>query len=196
MPPPVEPRIGDIRLNKLSYNILGVLVRQPTSGYDVVRALEKFRPVNISQVYPLLSEMETQGLLTSDEVVQEGKPNKRVYSTTPLAHRVLRHWIDQPTEPPVLRDDFLSKVYSLWTCTPAEREKVVRDRIAFLEHETAHFRLQLRDLHAEFPDEASDPECWQFCRNVLMARRIQLYSDELLWCEGLLRKLAPPGPER
>ena len=70
MPPPVEPRIGDIRLNKLSYNILGVLVRQPTSGYDVVRALEKFRPVNISQVYPLLSEMETQGLLTSDEVVQ------------------------------------------------------------------------------------------------------------------------------
>ncbi|MCC5986561.1 MAG: PadR family transcriptional regulator [Pararhodobacter sp.] len=186
---PEDRQLAELKLNKLCYNILGVLMREPCSGYDVVRALEKFRPVNISQVYPLLGEMEAKGLLSSQEVVQEGKPNKRIYQPNELAALALRRWIGQPTEEPLLRDDFLVKMYSLWACSRTERREVVLARIAWLEQEIDFFHDRLRDLHGTFPDEVNDPGSWQFCRDVLMQRRVRLYSEELLWCEGVLRKL-------
>lgn len=185
----IDRQIAGLKLNKLCYNILGVLIREPCSGYDVVRALEKFRPVNISQVYPLLAEMEAKGLMSSVEVVQEGKPNKRIYRPNDLARRVLQHWIAQPTEDPVLRDDFLVKMYSLWACPDAQRRDVLRARIARLEGEIDYFRERLRELHRAYPEQTLDPDSWQFCRDVLMQRRIRLYSEEVLWCEGVLRKL-------
>lgn len=185
----IDRQIAGLKLNKLCYNILGVLMREPCSGYDVVRALEKFRPVNISQVYPLLAEMEAKGLLSSVEVVQEGKPNKRIYRPNEFAHHVQRHWIGQPTEAPVLRDDFLVKMYSLWACPADQRRAVLEERIARLEGEIDYFRDRLRELHRSYPEQTLDPDSWQFCRDVLMQRRIRLYSEEVLWCEGVLRKL-------
>jgi len=185
----IDRQIAGLKLNKLCFNILGVLLREPCSGYDVVRALEKFRPVNISQVYPQLAEMEAKGLLTSVEVVQEGKPNKRIYRPNALAHRALQHWIAQPTEDPVLRDDFLVKMYSLWACPDAQRRDVLLARIARLEGEIDFFRERLRELHRTYPKQTLDPDSWQFCRDVLMQRRIRLYSEEVLWCHGVLHKL-------
>ncbi len=74
--------ISEPKLNTLCYQILGVLLRKPRSGYDIVKQLENIRPVKTSQVYPTLARLEKQGLVLSHDVEQAGKPNKRVYSTT------------------------------------------------------------------------------------------------------------------
>lgn len=179
----------DIRINRLSYRLLGVLLREPTSGYEVVKALEKFRPVNISQVYPALSGMEEKGLLISEEIVQEGKPNKKIYHATPLAHEVVRQWIDSPSHETVVHDDFIAKVFSFWTAGTDAKRALIMERIEYLDSEITYFGEKLTDLHLEYGDAVLDPEHWPFSRDILMRRRLALYHEERLWCHRILERL-------
>ena len=180
---------AEIRINRLGYTVLGVLLRDPTSGYEVVKALEKFRPVNVSQVYPLLAEMEEKGLLYSEEIVQAGKPDKKVYHATPLAHAVVRDWIDAPTQEAVIRDDFMGKVYSFWTSDDASKRRLIHERINWLNLEIAYFAERLAQLHAQHGEAVEDPRKWPFSRDVLMRRRLALYHEEQLWCRRVLERL-------
>lgn len=177
------------KINKLGYNILGVIARVPQSGYDVVKALSKFRPVNISQVYPIVAEMEEQGLLSSDEVVQTGKPNKKVYHLLEPGRRALQDWIAAPSDPPEQRDDFVNKVYSFWLSPAGDRASLVRDRLQHIHEEVAYFSAKLEALHEEFGGVPDDPDTWQFSRQVLMTRRLILYRNEIDWCNALLQKM-------
>lgn len=186
---PNEQPIADIKINKLAYRLLGVLSRKPSTGYDIVKALEKFRPVQISQVYPLLTEMESLGLLTSKEVIQSGKPNKKIYQPTHLADEVIRGWIRSETAEPLQRDDFVAKVYSLWKGLPEERVQLIQQRLIWLESEVTYFTDCVHELHGLHGELVSDPNTWQFCRDVLMARRLVLYNEEILWCHRVLHKL-------
>lgn len=184
--------LDGVRLNKLSFSVLGVLARQPNSGYDVVKALERLRPVKISQVYPLLAEMEAAGILRAEEIVQDGKPNKKIYTLTDLGHQVMRAWIASETEVPVIRDDFVSKVFSMWMSPAADRAALIADRITWLNSEIAFFEARLQELHVEFGTAAEDPDQWMFCRNMLYRRRLVLYREELLWCERVRAELTRP----
>lgn len=179
----------DLKLNRLSYNILGVIVREPKSGYEIVAALEKFRPVNISQIYPLLAKMEEVGLLTTETIEQTGKPDKKVCHPTPFAYEVLQDWIADATEEPVLRDDFLSKVYGFWASDREQQRVLIEERLSWLDDEIAYFKPQLEDLHSEHPGEVDDPDQWFFCRDILIRRRLTIYREERLWCLRVLSRL-------
>lgn len=115
--------ISEPKLNPLRYQILGVLPREPRSGDDIVKQLESIRPVKTSQVYPTLARLEKQGFVVLCEGVQEGKHNKRVYSTTDGGKVILIDWIGQEPDQPVLHDvlhyDFLTVKNSGWTKEPA-----------------------------------------------------------------------------
>lgn len=180
---------GPDKINKLGYRILGVIARAPRSGYDIVKALIKFRPVNVSQVYPIVTEMEAQGMLRSEEIVQSGKPNKRVYHLLAPGRAALQDWIASPTKLPEPRDDFVAKVFSLWAARPHERAPLIHARLDQLDAEIAYFSGKLQELHAEHGDCSDDPEKWQFCRQVLMERRLALYREEIAWCHKVLAKL-------
>lgn len=185
----LDDAAADIRINRLSYTLLGALLREPTSGYEVVKALEKFRPVNISQVYPLLSEMEEKGLLSSEEIEQDGKPNKKIYRATPLARAVVRHWIDGPTQEAVIRDDFTAKVYSFWLAETRAKRALIAERIDWLDCEISFFAERLTELHLEHGEAALDPGQWPFSRDILIRRRLALYHEERLWCHRVLEQL-------
>lgn len=177
------------KINKLGFRVLGVIARAPQSGYDIVKSLIKFRPVNVSQIYPIVAEMELQGLLRSEEIVQSGKPNKKVYHLLEPGRAALQGWIASPTAPPEPRDEFVAKVFSLWAAQPQDRESLIRKRVLQIEGEITFFRDKLDELSADYGDLSDDPETWQFCRRILMERRLVLYRNEIQWCHEALRKL-------
>lgn len=184
-----------LQINRLGYNILGVLMREPMSGYEIVSALEKFRPVNISQVYPLLASMEEKGLLTTETIAQTGKPDKKICHLTPLASETLEAWISGPTEEPVVRDDFLSKVYSFWLTGAAEKRALINERIDWLDSEIAFFSNALEALQTHYPEELDDPGKWQFSRDILFRRRLALYREDKLWCLRVLSRVTDTDDE-
>ncbi|MBB6014546.1 DNA-binding PadR family transcriptional regulator [Aquamicrobium lusatiense] len=177
-------------LNNLGYQILGVVTRVPRSGYDIVKQLEHFRPAKTSQVYPTLSKLEAAGLVVAEDVEQEGRPNKKVYSATPEGRQALTDWIGTEPEIPYSRDDFLTMIYSAWLKDPADTRRMVEARIERIDRQVAQVQSDLARLIADHPVEIRDPSRWRFYRHSLQGRRLMLAQAERVWCLSLLYQLS------
>lgn len=70
--------------NKSRYALLGVLSVCPGSGYDIKKFMEQstgyFWSESYGQIYPLLKQLEQEGLATHHTEKQEGKPERYVYA--------------------------------------------------------------------------------------------------------------------
>lgn len=101
----------------LKHGLLGLLDYGPMSGYELCRVFEEslafFWQATTSQVYRELAAMEQAGLLGSEQVVQTGKPNKRLYSLTDSGRRELVSWLERPLAPKDLetKNSFLMKIF-------------------------------------------------------------------------------------
>ncbi len=67
--------------------MLALLSIRPMTGYEILRhharALEPWWETPRTQIYPKLRELQRRGLIEHEYVVQESKPNKRLYSIGP-----------------------------------------------------------------------------------------------------------------
>jgi len=100
--------------NKTKYTILGVLNESPGSGYDIKKFCDNiayFWNENYSHIYPVLKQMEKDGLLTKTIEQTEGRPPKNVYSITNDGKEEFIKWLMLPVEPNILRAELLLKLF-------------------------------------------------------------------------------------
>ena len=102
----------------LRHGLLGLLNYQPMTGYDLNKefngSLGHFWQAKASQIYRELDSMEQNGLLVSERVIQDEKPNKRVYSITKQGKEEFVNWLsklDPLKEPPKIKSAFLMRVF-------------------------------------------------------------------------------------
>ncbi len=88
----------------LAFGILGLLTYQDSTGYDLAKTFEdslnNFWHAQSSQIYRELGHMEKDGLVSSRNIIQSGRPNKRLYSITEEGRAALSKWLSE-TEPEV-----------------------------------------------------------------------------------------------
>lgn len=89
---------------KLEYLILGNLKLNPGTGYDFKKFLDTEGRYGrarapLSQIYKTLQRMANKGWLTVEEIPQDGKPDRKVYSVTPRGFEVLVNWLSAPHKP-------------------------------------------------------------------------------------------------
>jgi len=96
---------GDVAPVKASLELalLGLIAATPRiSGYDIVRifdlSMRHFWHAHQGQIYPTLARMERDGWISSREVIQRGRPNKRLFSITPVGRAALERWLKSPFE--------------------------------------------------------------------------------------------------
>jgi DNA-binding PadR family transcriptional regulator len=86
------------KLSPGAHAVLGLLSREPTSGYDLgslaERTIAHFWPITRAHIYAELGRLERAGLVTATEVAQRGRPDKRVYAITAAGDRALDAWLD------------------------------------------------------------------------------------------------------
>jgi len=103
----------------LELALLGLIAEEhQRSGYDLVQtfriSMVHYWHAHPGQIYPTLDRMERDGWIAGREVIQRGRPNKRVYSITADGRRVLLEWLRSPYEPlkmknpPLLKSRFLA----------------------------------------------------------------------------------------
>ena len=84
----------------LKYALLGFLNYLPMTGYELKRyydvSANYLWHAKLSQIYTTLKKMEEQGLLTSEVVAQESRPDRRVYTITEEGRAELRQWLAEP----------------------------------------------------------------------------------------------------
>ena len=102
----------------LRHGLLGLLSYESMTGYDLNKefngSLGHFWQAKASQIYRELDAMERSGWLTSERVIQDEKPNKRVYSITEQGKAEFLEWLsslDPMKNTPRMRSPFLMRVF-------------------------------------------------------------------------------------
>ena len=100
-------------MKTLDYVILAGLIREPRSGYDLTRWMERetshFFVIGHSSIYPALSRMEREGLVRYEVVPSERGPERKVYSITEAGREALLAWAGERAGERQVRDEQLVK---------------------------------------------------------------------------------------
>ena len=84
----------------LKHGLLGLINYEPMTGYELDKefkeSLAHFWQAKTSQIYRELDTMEQHGWLVSERVIQEDRPNKRVYSITDKGKAEFLRWLSSP----------------------------------------------------------------------------------------------------
>jgi len=113
--------------------LLALLAKEPAHGYELKLALEQtfgqaYPSPNIGQIYVTLKRLEQDGLVRSQDVEQDGRPNKRVYELTPAGREQLAAWVQEPIEGPRVRDKFFMKLVLAPMAGLADRMELINSQ--------------------------------------------------------------------
>jgi len=94
---------------------LALLADGPAHGYELRSAVQErcgamLPPMNAGQVYNTLGRLESAGLVASEEVPQQGRPDRRVYKITPAGRAELEAWVTRPVGATRFGDEFFFKL--------------------------------------------------------------------------------------
>jgi PadR family transcriptional regulator AphA len=130
----------------LKFALLGLLLRQSMTGYDLATVIRKsinfIWPAQLSQIYRTLGQLEDDGLVVSEVVPQQGRPDRRVYSVTESGQRAFESWAGElVTELDPVRVPFLVRFFFGGTRPP--QDLVTQLRV-------------MRDLHLKARDQLAN----------------------------------------
>lgn len=95
--------------------ILGMLMEASSSGYEIKQKFEKlfshFYNASYGTIYPTLKSMENEGLITKENRVQEGKPNKNIYTITDKGRQSFYQYLESDIQGVEMKSDFMVRLY-------------------------------------------------------------------------------------
>jgi PadR family transcriptional regulator, regulatory protein AphA len=103
------------RKNRTRYVLLGLLANRARSGYDLKRAVEQsighFWHESYGQIYPHLKRLEEEGLAQVERIIEEGRPQRKLYRITEEGHEELRLWLEESVQESKPRNELLLKLF-------------------------------------------------------------------------------------
>jgi DNA-binding PadR family transcriptional regulator len=107
----------------LRHAMLAALLDGEYSGYQLTKIFDvgvsNFWYAAPQQLYAELTKLEADGLVTGREVVQHGRPNKRVFKVTEAGIAELDAFAAAPPKPLLIREDLAVKVHAVDVLDPA-----------------------------------------------------------------------------
>ena len=87
---------AQLRKGVVEYCVLGLLASEPTYGWQLSEALVSLGLIaSIGTLYPILSRLRAQGLVSSFERQSDAGPSRRYYRVTETGHRQLAIFREQ-----------------------------------------------------------------------------------------------------
>lgn len=112
---------------------LGMLTDGEASGYDLKKHFEStfghFFAAGYGSIYPALSSLAEQGLVTCKHVSQAGKPDRKVYAITDRGKEFLLDALKDPAPCHKVRSDFLATMCFAHLMPPEQIETVIKSRL-------------------------------------------------------------------
>jgi PadR family transcriptional regulator, regulatory protein AphA len=114
---PRQPPAGapTLKLSDIEVALLGLLSIRPMTGYEIrqsyARGLAPWWETPRTQIYPKLRELKRRGLVRDELVVQDGKPNKRVYTIDPAGSEALVSWLRRDISWPDMKHQMMMRLF-------------------------------------------------------------------------------------
>lgn len=173
----------------LRFAVLTLLDIEPGSGYDLKRRFERsvshFWSASHQQMYRELHKLHEEGLLDCEEQVQDGKPDKKVYSLTDLGRAELRDWVIQPSAPQKIREPFLVRMFAGHNLSKDEMRNALEAQLR--QHRSSLESYQEQNERVLKSDTALQERYWLAHQTLLLG--IEAEKTWISWAEGLLSEL-------
>lgn len=141
----------------LKHVILTLLQQGPRTGYDIVKDFDDvvgfFWSATHQQVYRDLAYLTEAGLVRFTEVIQEHRPDKKVYELTAAGREALLGWIDAPITQPPIRDELLVKLLAGELVGSDGLQKLLGDQRRVREENLEKYRTIEKQHFSEVPIE-------------------------------------------
>ena len=193
---------------KTEFAILGLLMWNPMSGYDIKKlvdvGLSHFWNENYGQIYPTLEKLVKNGLATKKTARKSGKRQRFVYTITPKGKEIFRDWVGRPTEPPVVRNELQLKLF-LSANSPAKSSRLINQYRAQQRSQLEEYRASESLLRAAIKGKNDSEELNEILAisaptpsrrqrqlgTFLMTLRhgILVIEARLAWCEEVIAHL-------
>jgi DNA-binding PadR family transcriptional regulator len=183
--------LASINISLVGYAILSLLAKIPLSGYDIVREIKKphsffYGQVQFSQVYPELARLRASELVTSRIIEQQGKPDKRVYTISPLGLQVLKSWVVAPTPIVETRSEFLIKAHSLWLSNPQQAIIQFREHERYHREQLAAYQASLEEIEQRWGSSIRFVNTPAFGDYLTVTRGISYEREYIAWLQWVI----------
>jgi PadR family transcriptional regulator, regulatory protein AphA len=178
-----------MELSPTAYVILGMVSREPRSGYEIKALVDNstrfFWAASYGQIYPELKRLSQAGLIEGVDA-PTGERKRTVYAIAEAGRTALEDWLRQPPDTYEMRDEGLLKLFFA--------DALPREEAVEILHSMRRHRAGLLDrLRAIEPKalEKEDPY-------PLMVLRGGIEYNEWFaeWCERMESQLLEPAPTK
>ncbi|WP_040949976.1 PadR family transcriptional regulator [Gorillibacterium massiliense] len=95
--------------------ILGLLQQKSRTGYEIndyfKSVFSHFFNGTYGMIYPTLKKLEQDKVIQKEVIVQEGKPNRNVFSISDEGRKLFDDYLESPVQPEVVQSDFLMRLF-------------------------------------------------------------------------------------
>ncbi|MDP4504648.1 PadR family transcriptional regulator [Nonomuraea turcica] len=141
----------------LRHAVLAALLDGEYSGYQLTKIFDigvsNFWYAAPQQLYAELTKLEADALVSGREVVQQGRPNKRVFKVTEAGVDELASFAAAPAKPLLIREDLAVKVHAVDVLDPAPVIAQLRERAEQAAVKMAFFEQTLVRLRGDLDEE-------------------------------------------
>jgi DNA-binding PadR family transcriptional regulator len=178
-----------MELSATAYVILGMVSREPRSGYEIKALVDNstrfFWAASYGQIYPELKRLSEAGLVEGVDAPR-GERRRTVYAITKAGKAELKEWLRQPPEISEMREEGLLKLFFSGLLAPEEAIETLRS----MREQRLDLSERLRAMEPEKLEKTEDPY-------PLMVLRGGIEFNEWFagWCERMEAQLLEPAQE-
>jgi DNA-binding PadR family transcriptional regulator len=178
-----------MELSSTAYVILGMVSREPRTGYEIKSLVDNstrfFWAASYGQIYPELKRLSETGLVDGVDAPR-GDRKRTVYAITADGEAELKDWLRRPPEVSEMREEGLLKLFFAGALKPAEAVETLRS----MRRRRVELSERLRSLEPQ-KTELKDPY-------PLIVLRAGIEFNEWFagWCERMESQLLEPAREK
>jgi len=121
---------------------LAILNMEESTGYEIRKLSTEghfsyFVDASFGSIYPALTKLENDGMVTSREEAQVGRPSKKVYSITLAGRQEFLLALGNPIQKDIFKSEFLLVAMYAQYITKEELSQALDTQIAYLETDLA-----------------------------------------------------------
>lgn len=177
-------------LSPTAYVILGLIRKEPSSGYEIKAVVDKstrfFWAASYGQIYPELKRLAEAGLVVGVDSPTGGR-RRTVYEITADGEAELKAWLRLPPETFEMREEGLLKLFFAGALPQTEAVEILRAMRAHREAVNA----QLRAMEPQKSEEVDDP-----FPLIVLRGGIEFTEWFAGWCERMEAQLLATAPEK
>ena len=174
------------RENKTQFALLGILMFQSFSGYEIKKAINYgigfFWSEDYGSIYPELGKLEKKGFVKKEYVRQEKKPSKNVYSITDEGKKHFSEWLSRPADYEKIRHEMLLKIFFGHYSTSGENIEKLNTEKEFHENLLDKYHEINNHLSEESHPSKNEKKYWL----MTLDYGIKYSSMTIKWCEEMI----------